>query len=396
MALIKPAARRFRSYARNWEFLGRSDPLFGVLSDPGKYGGKWDPDEFFQTGRDHVDSLLQSLSRRGITFSTGACLDFGCGVGRLTVPFADTFTRSVGVDVARSMIDYARRAHAGQARCEFILNEREDLRQLPDRTFDFVHSCLVLQHIPPDTTARYIAEFFRVCRPGGLVLFQVPAAMRPRRAPDPLPDASCLARITIDSCPAELGTSEAVTIGIRVVNESSGEWPHDIPDDRHISIANHWLRADGSTIARDDGRERLPRTIAPGASFGAGLRIRAPSEPGEYEVEVDLVQELTTWFAEKGSSTARKAIRVVRRDPVAASAPPKAVSNMDAAPWFLSVIDRIRRRLRRHNDPFAMNTVPRDTVEHIIRAGGGALLEAIDDNYAGPHYTSYTYICRKH
>ena len=33
---------RFRTQARNWEAFGRRDPLFGVLSDPAKYNGRWD------------------------------------------------------------------------------------------------------------------------------------------------------------------------------------------------------------------------------------------------------------------------------------------------------------------------------------------------------------------
>ena len=50
---------KFRSQARTWEDLGESDPLFGILSDPTKYGGKWDVEEFFASGRAH-DGLKES------------------------------------------------------------------------------------------------------------------------------------------------------------------------------------------------------------------------------------------------------------------------------------------------------------------------------------------------
>lgn len=32
--------RKFKTLARNWEALGDTDPMFGVLSDPTKHGGK--------------------------------------------------------------------------------------------------------------------------------------------------------------------------------------------------------------------------------------------------------------------------------------------------------------------------------------------------------------------
>ena len=49
--------------ARNWEVLGDTDPMFGILSDPSKHGGKWDPETFFASGRVHVQSLLRNHPR---------------------------------------------------------------------------------------------------------------------------------------------------------------------------------------------------------------------------------------------------------------------------------------------------------------------------------------------
>src|SRR5262245_58806375 len=163
---------RFRTLARNWEALGDSDPLFGVLSDPTRHGGKWDVEEFFRSGRAHVAHLLRSLENARATFEHGTCLDFGCGVGRLTIPLSESFAKTIGVDVASSMIDAARQFRRPGDRCEFRVNRDPDLRQFPSATFDLVHSCLVLQHIPPDVSVRYVAEFFRVSKPGGLVVFQ--------------------------------------------------------------------------------------------------------------------------------------------------------------------------------------------------------------------------------
>ena len=75
--------RKFWTYARNWDALGETDPLFGVLSDPAKFGGQWNAEEFFASGQAHVQKLHDTLAALHASFNPGTCLDFGCGVGRL-------------------------------------------------------------------------------------------------------------------------------------------------------------------------------------------------------------------------------------------------------------------------------------------------------------------------
>jgi len=395
------SVRRFRSLARSWEGLGRTDPLFGILSDPSKWGGKWDADEFFASGRAHVKKLLRSLHEIGASFTNATCLDFGCGVGRLTVPLSGSFNRTIGVDVARSMIDQARRYHAASSQCEFLLNRGLDLRQFPDATFDFVHSCLVLQHIPPDLAIRYIEEFFRVCKPGGLVVFQLPSETRPESvisAQHKLPDSAYVAAIVLTDPPVSLAPSERATLGVVVTNTSPVEWGHDIPAGRHLCVANHWRRQDGTMAMFDDARARLPRTIGPGESFEVPLRVQAPGEPGEYLLEVDLVQELVCWFAEKGSLAARAAVKVTSgaADPHAPAATVGAtLGNPTPNRRPSSIVDRILRPFRSGTPRFEMHTIPRPQVEETIRRAGGHLIQAIDDNAAGPGWLSYTYVCRR-
>ncbi len=404
---MRMSLRRFRSLARSWEGLGRTDPLFGILSDPAKWGGKWDADEFFASGRAHVESLLRSLNDARASFKRDTCLDFGCGVGRLTVPLSGSFNRTIGVDVARSMIDLARRYHAASTQCEFLVNRGLDLRQFPDATFDFVHSCLVLQHIPPDLSMRYIAEFFRVCKPGGLVVFQLPSETRPESvisAEHALPDSAYDAAIAMTEAPASLEASALATIDVMVTNDSPMSWRHDIPAGRHICVANHWRRHDGTMAIFDDARAFLPRTIGPGERFEVPLRVRAPGEAGEYLLEIDLVQEFVCWFAEKGSKTARSAVTVspgaaAESDaPTASTAATDAVAGLrSAAPGrpALSIVGWFRRRFRSGTPSFEMHTIPRPEVEEAVRIAGGHLLQAIDDNAAGPRWCSYTYVCRR-
>ncbi len=384
--------RQFRTLARNWEAFAQADPLFGVLSDPTKFGSKWDLDEFFKSGSAHIDKWLRILAEHDATFARGACLDFGCGVGRLTIPLAQHFERTVGIDVSSSMIATARKYARLTDRVAFVRNPHPDLRQLHDATFDMVHSCLVLQHIPPPVTLHYIAEFLRVTKPGGLVMFQLPAATISEEALTTrytLPDDGFNAGLSLSAVPPQLEAESSATVVVTVTNRSAATWRHDIPAGRHLCIANHWLRADGSVWVADDGRARLPETLEPGASVEVPLTVRAPSAAGEAVLDVDLVQERVCWFAQRGSQTARAAIRVLpstapQRTPAAPAPTPRP-----------GVLERIRRRFRRGTPTFEMHIVARRDVERVIAESGGVLLHAIDDNAAGDRWLSYTYICRK-
>jgi len=382
----------FRRLARNWRAMGDTDPMFGVLSDPTKFGGKWSSDEFFASGRAHVRKLLGILDGLGARFERGDCLDFGCGMGRLTIPLAECFAQTIGVDVASSMIGPASRHVPPGVRCEFVVNRHPDLRTVPSARFDFVHSCLALQHIPPAITVRYLAEFLRVCRPGGLVVFQLPAETRSEAeisAMYALPIAGFQAEIEIRNPPRALGASEKAALDLTVTNRSSVEWRHDIPGGRHICIGNHWLQADGAIAIPDDGRAYLPRTVVPGEHVEIRLGVQAPPVPGSYLVEIDLVQERVCWFAERGSATARAGV-AVRPAVTPPEAPPAAVSVRRP-----SLLQRIRRRIRGGIPEFEMHVVPRAIVEGTVRANGGDLLHAIDDNAAGERWLSYTYVCRR-
>jgi 2-polyprenyl-3-methyl-5-hydroxy-6-metoxy-1,4-benzoquinol methylase len=103
-----------------------------------------------------------------------SALDFGCGVGRLTEALASHFDRVCGVDISPAMIQHARN-YKKSGRSEYLLNETGDLRQFAGGRFDFVYSSITLQHMPARFATRYMVEFLRVLKPGGLLVFQLPS-----------------------------------------------------------------------------------------------------------------------------------------------------------------------------------------------------------------------------
>lgn len=159
--------------ARNWQHLGETDPHWAILTDDAHRGGRWDENEFYETGVRDVEALVARLKQWQLPRLTGRALDFGCGAGRITIPLGDHFDEAVGVDIAPAMLALATK-RAATKNCRFVLNEAPNLVILQDQSFDFVYSRLVLQHIPPHYTRNYLREFIRVTRPGGVIMFQLP------------------------------------------------------------------------------------------------------------------------------------------------------------------------------------------------------------------------------
>src|SRR5277367_1619259 len=131
----------------NWEGFAQADPLWAILVDSQKRGGRWSKDEFFATGDREIKTVIEYVRTLGLSpFKTDASLDFGCGVGRLTRALSQYFDECWGVDISRTMIQLAKDFHGGNSHCNFWLNEVDDLRRFADGYFGFIYTSIVLQH----------------------------------------------------------------------------------------------------------------------------------------------------------------------------------------------------------------------------------------------------------
>src|ERR1700693_385342 len=177
-----------KRHKQAWDTLGEMDPFWAVLTDPkGKFGG-WDVDAFFGTGEKQIAQVMSEATRLGCPAHRDSALDFGCGVGRLTRALGKHFRQAVGIDISESMIGKARELNKAFPNCEFRVNASNKLEMFPDDHFDMIYTAIVLQHLPKRSMIlAYIAEFQRVLRPGGLLIFQVPCQipwrnrLQPRR-----------------------------------------------------------------------------------------------------------------------------------------------------------------------------------------------------------------------
>jgi SAM-dependent methyltransferase len=158
---------------RVWNELGADDPLWAILSQREKRGGRWDEAEFFAAGEAEVAAIEAMCAGLARPHARRLALDFGCGVGRLTRALASRYTDVVGVDISPSMLDRARALNAHIPNMRFVENVHSRLDFLADASVDFIYSTITLHHIPPALQRAYIGEFARALAPGGVAVFQI-------------------------------------------------------------------------------------------------------------------------------------------------------------------------------------------------------------------------------
>src|SRR5580700_9118948 len=93
---------------RAWEYFGRENPYFGVLTRDRYSRERLDGDgraAFFASGEEYVAEMFDTTQKElRPDFQPIRALDFGCGVGRLALPLARRCQEVVGVDVSDSML----------------------------------------------------------------------------------------------------------------------------------------------------------------------------------------------------------------------------------------------------------------------------------------------------
>lgn len=169
----------WRHVSRVWSRFGEDDPYYSVLtSDDFRIQNLSEErkERFYASGEQDVLRAEKYLARHGLQLpQDGCCVDYGCGVGRITLWLARRCKRVVAVDVSEAHLRIAREALAarGVTNVEFhLLRRRGDLSRL--RGIDFFHSVLVLQHNPPPIIAEILEQALGGLNNGGSAFFQVP------------------------------------------------------------------------------------------------------------------------------------------------------------------------------------------------------------------------------
>jgi SAM-dependent methyltransferase len=162
-----------------WQHLGKTEPYWSVLSAEkflqANIQGTATIAEFYETGKYDVNRILKTLERNQIDHTLfKSCLEYGCGLGRVTRWLAEVFDVVYGYDISQEHLQIAHKYI--DSKCPNVLlrqlNKVKDIENLP--RVDFLYSVIVLQHNPPPVIRFIIKHFIKALNPKGIALFQVP------------------------------------------------------------------------------------------------------------------------------------------------------------------------------------------------------------------------------
>ena len=144
-----------------------------------------------------------------------------------------------------------------------------------------------------------------------------------------------------------------------------------------LNIGNHWA-VGGRVVVRDDGRMPIEQPWLPGERRRMAVTVTAPSEPGNYSLQFDLVHEGVCWFADVGSAIAHIETPVGDSSEQSSDvAVPHAVATLPVEPQM------------------EMHAVPRTRVEDLLVASGARLLEVRRVLHCGPTWLAFRYDCSR-
>ncbi len=165
-----------RRYREDWRELARREPYYAVLTDRRFLRENLDDDglrEFFASGDADVAQLFATIAENlDRPFAPSTALDFGCGVGRLTLPLARRVPGVVGCDIAPDMVAEARRnaGARGVDQATFVTS----LDEVSDQRFDLICSLIVFQHIPVREGLATLSKLLGLLAPGGVAAVHFP------------------------------------------------------------------------------------------------------------------------------------------------------------------------------------------------------------------------------
>jgi hypothetical protein len=140
-----------------------------------------------------------------------------------------------------------------------------------------------------------------------------PADPNAPKPDSPLPDAAYKAELSLVEPLTTMHPGEKKIINVKVKNASNVLWLvyGTQPDLKYrVAVGNGWLDSKQKLITKMDGRHGLDVNLAPGKEVQVPLQITAPAKPGEYYLQLDMVQELVTWFEDKGSPVFKAKVNV--------------------------------------------------------------------------------------
>ncbi len=161
-----------------WNDIGKKRPYYSVLSSKEYTNENYsrNKNKFENSGRNEVISIENRLKYVNLDLEKfESCLEFGCGVGRVTRFLAEKVRRVVGVDISKSHLEICREYLDKNGITNVSLdciNPSSDSLSIQGK-YDFIYTRIVLQHNPPPLISMLLQNLLSSLNPEGIAMFQV-------------------------------------------------------------------------------------------------------------------------------------------------------------------------------------------------------------------------------
>jgi len=128
--------------------------------------------DYWLSGEEHYNQFIKNdevLKNHLGSFSDKTCLDYGCGIGRITKFIANDFKKVFGLDISEEAIKLAKQ-NVTNENVKFI---KADLRKKLDIKADLIFSSMVLQHLTKDEQKKILGGLKNLLKNNGIVKIQV-------------------------------------------------------------------------------------------------------------------------------------------------------------------------------------------------------------------------------
>jgi SAM-dependent methyltransferase len=180
---VETLTRLFEKTATYWKKSGSepSEVYFSVLSSENmkKILGKEEKRRFLETGKEWVEfcvRIFREISE--IPLEDSRCIDFGCGVGRLSIHAAPRFREVIAADFSAGHLAELREnvsefAPDTASRVTTVeIHSPMKNQKLPKAEFCF--SYITLQHNTPPVMAYFVSNILDALTPGGVAVLHIP------------------------------------------------------------------------------------------------------------------------------------------------------------------------------------------------------------------------------
>ena len=160
-----------------WAQIGQTAPHWSVLTDerflPERIAEM--EEHFYKTGAHEAGVMRGGLLRNGLKpAQLPRCVEFGCGVGRVTVHLAKLFRRVTACDISAPHLALTKAACAARGLNRVLTHQVTPEAPMPPGACEAWFSCIALQHNPPPVMRHLLGLGLTSLVRGGVAMFQLP------------------------------------------------------------------------------------------------------------------------------------------------------------------------------------------------------------------------------